>query len=247
MSKNTRWSAEDLKKKGLVQNEAGDYVPVSSLAAKGKVDKLPSLMEQCKPLVDTITETHMRIQNAISKLPKKGLDTKIEFKKPGAYDGSKHRAIELDKYGLMEKPKNPFKLPDGEIIDIKFTFDLEPFPAPRMSRSDQWRTDPCHPDPKKRQRKCVFRYFAWRDAFRAMSSQKGFVLGERLHVVFIFPLPESYSRKKRETLMGQLHKQKPDFDNCCKSLGDAFRVDDGYICDVRVIKLWGPFGRILIF
>lgn len=39
--KNTRWSSDDLKKLGLVQNEKGDYVKVSSLVAK-KVDKFPS-------------------------------------------------------------------------------------------------------------------------------------------------------------------------------------------------------------
>lgn len=39
MSKSTRWSPEDLKKKGLVENN-GVYVPVKSLVATGKVEKI---------------------------------------------------------------------------------------------------------------------------------------------------------------------------------------------------------------
>jgi len=46
MSKNLIWSAEDLKKKGLVQNQSGDYVPVKSLVNTGKVEKLPNLLER---------------------------------------------------------------------------------------------------------------------------------------------------------------------------------------------------------
>src|ERR1700753_2979680 len=45
MSKNTRWSDEDMKKAGLVQGPDGNYVPVKSLVAKGKVSKLPLLSE----------------------------------------------------------------------------------------------------------------------------------------------------------------------------------------------------------
>lgn len=67
MSKNTRWSADDLSKKGLVQNESGDYVPIKSLVNTGKVEKLPSLIEQCKPYVDSITESQTKIQAIINK------------------------------------------------------------------------------------------------------------------------------------------------------------------------------------
>jgi hypothetical protein len=42
MANTTHWSIEDMKKKGLVQNANGDFVPVKSLVAK-KVEKLPYL------------------------------------------------------------------------------------------------------------------------------------------------------------------------------------------------------------
>lgn len=56
MSKNTHWSADDLRKKGLAQDANGNYVPVKSLVAKGKVDKLPNLIERAIP-PDRITAT----------------------------------------------------------------------------------------------------------------------------------------------------------------------------------------------
>jgi Holliday junction resolvase RusA-like endonuclease len=46
MSKNLIWSADDLRKKGLVQNQSGDYVPVKSLVNTGKIEKLPNLLER---------------------------------------------------------------------------------------------------------------------------------------------------------------------------------------------------------
>jgi hypothetical protein len=45
MSKNLKWSINNLKQKGLVQNSAGDYVKVESLVAKGKVVKKISILE----------------------------------------------------------------------------------------------------------------------------------------------------------------------------------------------------------
>lgn len=40
MSKNTRWPIEAFQKKGLVQDGSGNFVPVKSLVAKGKIEKI---------------------------------------------------------------------------------------------------------------------------------------------------------------------------------------------------------------
>src|SRR6266481_5142670 len=61
MSKNTHWTAEDMKRKGLIQDAIGNFVPVKSLVAK-KVEKLPSLIEQCKPYVNQQTEALLRMK-----------------------------------------------------------------------------------------------------------------------------------------------------------------------------------------
>lgn len=74
MSKNIRWTTDDLKKKGLAQNASGDYVPVSSLVQKGKVEKI----EPGKPLVERagealadIDEANRKIRAEINKLPQR--------------------------------------------------------------------------------------------------------------------------------------------------------------------------------
>lgn len=46
MANNLHWSSDDLKKRGLVQDASGNYVPVKSLAPKGKVEKLANLLER---------------------------------------------------------------------------------------------------------------------------------------------------------------------------------------------------------
>lgn len=46
MANNLHWSSDDLKKRGLVQDASGNYVPVKSLAKKGKVEKMANLLER---------------------------------------------------------------------------------------------------------------------------------------------------------------------------------------------------------
>lgn len=83
MGNNTHWSADDLKKKGLVQNAAGDFVKVQSLTANGrKVDKI-----KVGDLLD---------QGRVIKVePYSPLDTKIDFKP-------------TDEYAYTSDPKNKF-------------------------------------------------------------------------------------------------------------------------------------------
>ncbi len=51
---------------------------------------------------------------------------------------------------------------------------------------------------------------------------------------FMFPIPASWSKKKREALKGELHTKKPDLDNLVKFVKDAMnRVaweDDSQVC-----------------
>ncbi len=138
-------------------------------------------------------------------------------------------------------------LPSNEVIKVKYRFDINPAPAPRMVSSDKWKTDPNDPDPERRQRKRVTQYFAFRDKFLLQALDNGFKLGETLRVLFIFPMPQYYSKAKRASRLMQPHKQRPDADNCAKSILDAFGLDDGYVWDIRAVKLWGNKGEIIIF
>lgn len=262
MGKNIKWPASALNKKGFVQNDKGDFVKVDTLVSTGKVEKIePGKMVTIKEVVkDYLNEPRqhkdMELAAGFAMMVKKqmaaGIDPVAAINQPiRTYvkdDKLLQDLIDISKFyntAILEE-KN-FTLPDGERITVKHFMDLTPFPAPRMTQSDHWRVDPFHTDPKRRQRKVVTRYFAWRAAFVALCAQNGFVLGEKLRVVFIFPLPAYLSKAKRAARMNQYHKQRPDWDNCCKSICDAFRADDGYVCDVRAVKMWGEKAQILIF
>lgn len=205
MSNNLHWTPEQLKKLGLIEKD-GQYVKASSLVAKGKVEKLPGLIEQMLPIVDQQTEAFFKM-----KL--------------------------LAEQGIMFVSAMPqFILPNREVIYPKHTFAISPMPAPRMVQSDKWA-----------KRASVMKYFAWRTEFILQSNKVGYSLRETLRIVFVFPFPKSFSKNKKAALFGQPHKQRPDVDNCCKSVLDAFGVDDGYVYDIRAVKVWGESGKIIIF
>ena len=111
-------------------------------------------------------------------------------------------------------------------------YDITPIGKPRMTRADNWK-----------QRPAVMRYRAFCDEVRlknvAMPEQGG-------HITFVVPMPKSWSQKKRVTMNGQAHQQKPDADNMIKALMDALFTDDAHIWDFRVTKVWGESGQILI-
>jgi len=148
---------------------------------------------------------------------------------------------------IFMETKESFKLPNGELVKIKYSFDINPCPAPRMTRRDAIFLDPEHIDPNKRQRAAVTRYFTFKRTFTWLAQQNGFKLSETLRVVFIVPMPKYWNKNKIEVNLHQPHKQRPDVDNFCKALMDSSGVDDGYVWDVRAIKLWGEKGQIVIF
>lgn len=122
------------------------------------------------------------------------------------------------------------------MLKPKYVFNITPCPAPRMTRSDKWN-----------KRECVTKYFAFRDEFIFACNKNGFVLSEKLKVVFILPMPDSWSKKKKNEMEFKPHKSKPDIDNMTKSILDAFGKDDGYVYDIHAAKYWGPSGKILIY
>lgn len=64
------------------------------------------------------------------------------------------------------------------------------------------------------------------------------------HVVFVLPMPASWSAKKRREMNLQPHIVKPDKDNLEKAFLDALFPEDSHIWDGRASKLWGVRGEI---
>jgi Holliday junction resolvase RusA-like endonuclease len=136
------------------------------------------------------------------------------------------------------------------VVDRKrnhFLFDVIPMGAVRMTQSDKWRTNPNHPDPNKRQREVVRRYFKFKNDLFDQSLQMKFELGNFLDAVYFIPMPQSWSEKKRKSMVGLPCKVKPDTDNITKAIKDALKVEDGDVWWEKAEKRWGFYGSILIY
>lgn len=119
------------------------------------------------------------------------------------------------------------------IFDLK----IKPMGAVRQNRSDAWRDRPC-----------VNEYRAFKDALRLHANITTFRLQDDMNYVFIIPMPDSWSEKKKKKMDGERHRQKPDFDNILKAVWDALEDDDSHISGVGASKkCWGREGRIIIF
>ena len=115
------------------------------------------------------------------------------------------------------------------------TFNVIPMGKPRMNKADAWKKRPC-----------VLKYWAYKDELLLQVGK--FVMPESdFRVVFYLPMPKSWSKKFKLTMINKPHKQKPDVDNLLKGLMDCLCKEDKFIWDVRVTKLWGDEGQIDIY
>ena len=111
-------------------------------------------------------------------------------------------------------------------------YQITPVPKPRQTRSDKWKVRPN-----------VARYRAFCDEVRL---RKVTLPESGYHVIFVLPMPKSWSKKKKAEMDGKPHQQTPDKDNLEKALLDALFQDDSHIWDGRVTKRWGQEGQIII-
>lgn len=109
-------------------------------------------------------------------------------------------------------------------------FDIQPLAKPRMTGRDKYR--PAHK-----------RYWAFKE--ECQLKMKNVEL-DGANVVFMMPMPKSWSMKKRYAMLGEPHRQKPDLDNLIKALGDALYGDDSHIATISASKRWGDTGAIII-
>lgn len=134
-----------------------------------------------------------------------------------------------------------------------FMFDIVPCSAPRMTQSDRWKLNPLHKDPNKRQRDVVTKYFAFKDELKKIAKELNYKLKEQLEIVFIIPMSDSWSEKKKEKFNRMPHKNKPDEDNVLKAFKDALKGTSGFIKDdcevwnVNIKKVWGYTGAIIVY
>lgn len=128
-----------------------------------------------------------------------------------------------------------------------YMFDIVPMGAPRMTQSDRWKTDPNHPDINRRQRVCVTQYFAYKSALIAQANVMNFEIDSCLDILFLIPMPASWSDKKKKAMNGLPCKVKPDTDNLIKGFKDALCKNDSYIWKEHSEKRWAYMGSIIVF
>lgn len=114
----------------------------------------------------------------------------------------------------------------------RIEYDITPMGAVRMTKADAWRARPE-----------VLRYRAYKDLIRL----NGVNFGNGDRILFVLPMPQSWSKKKRSLMLGAPHTQKPDTDNMLKGLMDSLYHDDAHIHHVgEMRKIWGETGKIII-
>ncbi len=133
---------------------------------------------------------------------------------------------------------------------VRFVILGVPMGKPRMTQRDKWYRDPNHVDPKKRKRKAIVKYDAWKETVLSQVP----TLPDNpitLNWTAYLPIPKSHSKKKAEALKGQLHTEKPDRDNLDKALLDILFTQDKSIAKGTICKRWddgnGPRVEIEVF
>lgn len=117
---------------------------------------------------------------------------------------------------------------------------ITPMGAPRMTQRDRWKKRPI-----------VLRYWEFRDKLRAAYEDNGHDLSKmdiyEVHIEAGIPVFKSWSKKKKEQHIGQIHRKKPDSDNIEKAIMDTICKGEGKQEDSGVWyssckKYWVPEG-----
>lgn len=138
----------------------------------------------------------------------------------------------------------PFELDHNRTYYI---FDVLPMGAVRMTKRDTIFTNPNHPDPKKRQRPEVTRYFDYQNKLWDQYSSKAFKFPNELEVVFCIPMPSSWSEKTKAKMNKMPCEVRPDIDNLVKAFMDALKIEDGNVWRVLAEKRYAYKGSIILF
>lgn len=123
---------------------------------------------------------------------------------------------------------------------------VNPIGKPRMTRTTGRMMAQKNPprDPKMLSKwRSLKRYKAFCDELKL---RRVSIPESNAHVVFVLPMPPSWSQVKKDAHRGRPHRQKPDKDNLEKALLDALLIEDCGVWDSRITKVWGDHGAILI-
>lgn len=115
-------------------------------------------------------------------------------------------------------------------------FNITPIGKPRLVHSDIWSKRPA-----------VNRWYAYKDELVLLARKAYYEVTDEMDIVFMLPMPDSWSKKKKEKMLTTPHIQKPDLDNLLKAFMDSLTDHDEGIHTIRAKKIWGIDGQIAIF
>lgn len=120
---------------------------------------------------------------------------------------------------------------------MEYEFNLTPIGKPRMTQRDKWLNPP---------RTEVLKYRLAKQGMEAYQMMHKFILKDKLSCIFVLPMPNSWSNKKRLAMNGQPHQNKPDIDNLVKFVLDTLLPNgDQQVHTLNVSKVWGEEGKII--
>ena len=118
---------------------------------------------------------------------------------------------------------------------MRIEFNIKPCPKPRMTRADRWKKRPI-----------VLKYWNFCNELNRQANQLNYIPGDKVSLIFFIPMAKSWSKKKREQMLGKPHKAKPDIDNLAKAFLDALLTEDSYVYSLTAEKYWSNEPSIVV-
>lgn len=132
---------------------------------------------------------------------------------------------------------------EGVTDEYLLSFGTKKYIEAKERNKDTKRT----PNDYLRRKAQIKKYFdyKWELKDEAKKQQMEFPMKESW-IKFYLPMPKSWSNKKRNKMLFELHGSRPDADNLFKAFADSLFREDGRIMDYRVSKFWAEIGFIEI-
>ena len=118
---------------------------------------------------------------------------------------------------------------------MRIEFNIKPCPKPRMTRADAWKKRPI-----------VLKYWDFSNELNRQANKLGYIPGDKISLIFFISMPNSWSKKKKDLMLGKPHKQRPDIDNLAKAFMDALLPEDSYVYSLTAEKYWSNEPSIVV-
>jgi len=91
---------------------------------------------------------------------------------------------------------------------MRYEYEIDPFPAVRSNRNSWNKKTKDYHEKMNKLREAIGENKE--GIIKALTEDKA------LLICFLFPMPKSWSYRKKREMYGTYHKQRPDIDNLCK-------------------------------